>query len=175
MGAALTLAACFTAAAVLHPGRRAPKHSVSSIRDGIPAQCCTRWMHWQSGASLGADIPMTASCTNRAKLLFLSKSGSRESYVSKSRVLKIWNLHVRSAARDLYQSSHTHQADKSCQSQHMITYSITCSIHSRSSGKLEDIKNWTGNTQPSIGINGCTNSWVCGFGFSICKDSKAVY
>lgn len=104
MGAALTLAACFAAAAVLHPVRTAPSEQDQSWYSSTELHQMD--VHWQSGASLGADIPMTAAnCTSTAKPPFLSKSVSRESYVSKSRVLKIWNL--RSAARDLYQSSHT--------------------------------------------------------------------
>lgn len=69
-------------------------------------------MQYWSGASLGTDIPMTANCTNRARSPFLSKSVSRGSYGSNSKVLESWNLHVRSAARDLCQSSHTRSHTK---------------------------------------------------------------
>lgn len=58
-------------------------------------------------SQLGADIPMAANCTNKAKSPFLSKSASKVSHVSKIKVLEIWKLHVRSVARDLCQSSHT--------------------------------------------------------------------
>jgi len=94
-------------AAALHGSRAEHDHFVIRIVAGISAQCCTRWMHYRSGASLGADIPVTANHTDRAKGPFLSKSVSRASYVSDSRVLEACNLHVRSVARDPCQSSHT--------------------------------------------------------------------
>lgn len=94
-------------AAALHPSRTEHDHFVCRIVAGISTECCTRWMHYGSGASLRADILLTANCTNRAKSPSLSKSVSRASAVSKSKIWEIWNWHVRSVARDLCQWSQT--------------------------------------------------------------------